>query len=72
MYKHQSLSRVTDASFTSLAAMRALEVAIECHATLPAAYQDEPAAKNWAQVLAAVYVFIIKVMIFVLQMTILC
>ena len=56
MNRDESKPRVTDASFLSLAAMRALEVALECHDTLSADYQDKQAAKNWAAVLAAIHV----------------
>jgi hypothetical protein len=56
MNRDESKPRVTDASFLSLAAMRALEVALECHDTLPADYQDKQAANNWAHVLAAIHV----------------
>lgn len=36
--------------------MRVLEVALQCHATLPDGWRDEQATKNWAAVLAAIYV----------------
>jgi len=47
---------VIDASFLSLSAMRALEVALECHSTLPAGWRDDAAAKSWAKVLADIHV----------------
>ena len=56
MNRDESMPRVNDASFLSLAAMRAIEVALECHETLPAGWRDERAAKNWAKVLAAIRV----------------
>ena len=33
-----------------------LQVALECHSTLPPGWRDEAAAKRWAAVLAAIYV----------------
>lgn len=56
MNRDESMPRVTDASTLSLFGMRALEVALECHSTLPDGWRDEQAAKNWAAVLAAIYV----------------
>ena len=44
-----------DASFFSLSAMRALEVALECHATLPDGWRDDDAANSWQKVLAAIH-----------------
>ena len=55
MNRDESKPRVVDASFPTLAAMRVLEVALECHAALPAALQDPQAAKVWAATLAVIY-----------------
>lgn len=55
MNRDEDKPTVIDASMLTLAALRMLEVALECHATLPSSHRDDAAAARWEEVRRALF-----------------
>ena len=51
----ESVGRVDNSNYVNLASMIALQAALACHATLPAAEQDPVAAAEWRAILESFY-----------------